>query len=469
MPLCKVAESQRRRREGRGEFPGLPFFARQPALSTLLANFQGVRGGAIGRSESNRNVMSTIQRAYKAELALNNAQITACKRHAGAARWAYNWGLQRKRDTYLATGKSPSAIDLHRELNAQKRAIVPWMYEVSKCAPQEALRNLDRAFNNFFRRAQLKQQGKLRGRVGYPKYKTRKHGLGSFRLTGAIVAFPDAIQLPRLGRLRLKEHGYLPTGVHILSATVSEHAGHWYVAILVEQEHTIPSSTGGVVGVDLGVKSLATLSDGTVIPNPKPFRRHLRKIKRLHRAVSRKQKGSKNRRKAVKILARQYRMVAQQRANTLHQITTHLAKTKSVVVIEDLNVAGMLKNRYLAQAIGDVSFGEFRRQLTYKAAWYGCKIIIAGQWEPTSKICSRCGWRNQQLTLTDRTFYCQVCGLALDRDLNAAMNLANLAGSSSDSQNACGEDGSGDGSQAIVKPSPGKQELDTCYPSRWQR
>ena len=148
------------------------------------------------------------------------------------------------------------------------------MYDMSKCAPQEALRNLETAFVHFFRRCALKKQGKWKGKLGYPRFKTKKQGLGSFRLTGSIVVYPGAIQLPRLGRLRLKERGYLPVsvtvGVKILSATISEQAGHWYVSIQVEQEREIPANTGPVVGVDLGVKSLATLSDGTVIPNPTP-------------------------------------------------------------------------------------------------------------------------------------------------------------------------------------------------------
>src|SRR5262245_15499596 len=202
-------------------------------------------------------IQHTIQRAYKTELDLNHEQITACKKHAGAARWAYIWGLARKQETYRATGTSPSAIDLHRELNALKQGDVPWMYEVSKGAPQEALRNLDAAFAHFFRRVKLQREGKLRGNVGYPQRKTRKKGLGSFRLTGSIVVFSDAIQLPRLGRLRLKERGYLPTSVRILSATISEQAGHWYVSVLVEQEHRAPTNCGPVVGVDLGVKALA--------------------------------------------------------------------------------------------------------------------------------------------------------------------------------------------------------------------
>jgi putative transposase len=408
--------------------------------------------------------MSVIQRAYKAELALNNAQIIACKKHAGAARWAYNWGLARKQEAYRVTGKAPSAIDLHRELNALKQSVVPWMYEVSKCAPQEALRNLDTAFAHFFRRATLKQQGKLRGKTGYPQRKTRKHGLGSFRLTGTIVVLSNAIQLPRLGRLRLHERDYLPPDAKILSATVTEHAGRWYVSVLVEQEQYIPANGGPVVGVDLGVKTLATLSDGTVEPNPHHLQQRLRKLKRLQRAVSRKQKGGCNRKKAVTRLAALHRKVAHQRANTLHQLISRLAKTKAVVVIEDLNVSGMLKNHHLAQAIGDVGFYEFRRQLTYKAAWYGCQVVVVSRWEPTSKACSGCGWVNEHLTLMERAFRCQMCDLVLDRDLNAAINLVKLAGSSSDSQNACGEDGAGQGHVALVKPSPMKQEPNTLYP-----
>ena len=150
-------------------------------------------------------------RAYKTELDLNNAQVTACKRHAGAARYAYNWGLARKQEAYKTTGKCPSAMDLHRELNARKKTELPWMYAVSKCAPQEALRHLESAFAHFFRRCTLKQEGKWKGKLGYPHRKTKKQGLGSFRLTGSIVVLPNTIQLPRLGRLRLKEQGYLTT------------------------------------------------------------------------------------------------------------------------------------------------------------------------------------------------------------------------------------------------------------------
>jgi putative transposase len=416
------------------------------------------------RMSANRH---TIQRAYNTELAPNNAQITACRKHAGAARWAYHWGLARKQEDYRARGKSPSAMDLHRELNALNQTEVPWLYEVSKCAPQEALRNLDSAFSHFFRRCQLKQHGRLKGKVGYPQRKTKKRGLGSFRLTGSIVVCADAIQLPRLGRLRLKERAYLPTQAKILSATVSERGGHWYVSVVVQQEHVTPANRGPVVGVDLGVKTLATLSDGTSEPNPRYLKHSLKKLKRLQRAVTRKPKGSRNRCKAAQRLGTLHRKVANQRANTLHQVTSRLAKTKSTVVIEELNVAGMLKNHHLAQAIADVGWGEFRRQLRYKAAWYSCRVLVASRWEPSSKTCSGCGWEDEELTLADRTFRCEDCGQVLDRDLNAASNLANvanvatLAGNSSERQNACGEESAGLGLTAQMQLSPLKQEPNT--------
>ena len=157
------------------------------------------------------SAMVVITRAYKTELAPNNEQVTTCRKHAGAARYAYNWGLQRKQEVYRTTAKSLSAIDLHRELNALKKSEAPWMYEVSKCAPQEALRNLDTALAHFLRRCKLKRLGTLHGKVGYPRLKTKKRGLGSFRLTGSITVFPNAIQWPRLGLVRRKERNYLPS------------------------------------------------------------------------------------------------------------------------------------------------------------------------------------------------------------------------------------------------------------------
>jgi putative transposase len=170
----------------------------------------------------------------------------------------------------------------------------------------------------------------------------------------------------------------------------------------VEQEYPAPVNLGPVVGVDLGIKTLATLSDGIREPNPRYLKSCLKKLRRMQCVVSRRRKGSHNRRKAAQRLGRLHRKVANQRANTLHQLTSRLAKTKSTVVIEDSNVSGMLKNHHLAQAIGDVGFYEVRRQLTYKAAWYGCQVLVASRWELMSKTCSICAWVDDDLALADR-------------------------------------------------------------------
>jgi putative transposase len=384
-----------------------------------------------------------IQRAYKTELDLNNAQRTACARHAGAARWAYNWGLARKIEAHGSGMKAPTAIDLHRELNKRKQKDLGWMYEVSKCAPQEALRNLDRAFENFFRRVKSKKTGTGVEKAGFPRFKSKKNGLGSFRFTGSIHVFVKAIQLPRLGLLHLKEAGYLPVeGARILSATLSEKAGRWYVSLQVEQEITDPvfDDEKPTAGVDLGIANLAIVSGGMVYPNPKSYRRHARKLIRLQRSVSRKVKGSQNRKKAVRRLAKTHKRVADIRTNALHQITTQLAKTKSVIGIEDLHVRGMLKNHRLAGAITDVGMSEFRRQLEYKAKWYGSWLVVAPRFYASSKLCHVCGTKNDELTLADREWDCPKCGSHHDRDANAAENLKHVAARWADTQNACGED-----------------------------
>lgn len=330
--------------------------------------------------------------------------------------------------------KVPNAIELHRRLNAIKQTELPWMYEVSKCSPQEALRNLDRAFINFF-----EKRGK------FPKFKSKKNSIGGFRLTGTIKVENGHVQLPRLGRLKLKERGYLPITSKILSATVSERAGRWFVSIQVEED--LPAFTGkkddhDVVGVDLGIKTLATVSDGQVFQNPKPLKRRLRKLKRLARSVSRKVKGSQNRKQAVKTLAKFYYKVSNIRKDTLHKMTTKLAKTKRVVGIEDLNVSGMMKNRCLAQAIADLGLYEWRRQLEYKGVWYDCLIVPIDRFYPSSKTCNVCGEINENLTLSDREWYCGGCGTHHDRDFNASKNIEFVAASSTETRNDCGEEGS---------------------------
>ena len=385
-----------------------------------------------------------VKRGYKTELDLNDRQRTACKRHAGTARFAYNWGLRCKIEAYQASGQSPRAIDLHRELNALKKTELAWMYEVSKCAPQEALRDLDKAFDNFFRRVELKKQGKLKGKVGFPRFKSRKYGLGSFRLTGSIHVFEDSIQLPRLGRLRLKERGYLPTsGVKILSATVSEKAGRWFVSLQFEEEIADPTpAQGEPVGVDLGIEAMATCSDGREFENPNALRKAQRKLKRLQRELARRQKGGKNREKTRQKIARLHYRVGNIRKDALHQATSSIVEAKpkpSAIVLEDLNVDGMLQNHHLALAISDVGLYEFRRQVLYKAAWNGVQVLIAPRFFPSSKLCHVCGCINDDLTLADREWQC-VCGAYHDRDRNAAINLSLLATVSSTGSYACGDE-----------------------------
>lgn len=174
-----------------------------------------------------------IQCGYKTELDPNDKQRTLLLKNAGAARYAYNWGLKIKQQAMQDKTKLPTAVDLHREINKLKKTDIPWAYECSKCSFQEALRNLDSAFKHFFRKCKLKKEGKFKGKVGFPKKKVKKKSIGSFRLTGSIKVFESHVQLPKIGKISLKEHGYIPTDAKILSAVVSEHAGRWFVSVQV--------------------------------------------------------------------------------------------------------------------------------------------------------------------------------------------------------------------------------------------
>ncbi len=385
-----------------------------------------------------------VVRGYKTELDLTHAQRMACLKHAGCARFAYNWGLARKMAAYRDGKKAPSAIDLHKELNAAKPTSYPWMYEVSKCAMQEALRNLDKAYANFFRKAKLKKVGQFKGKLGFPKFKKKSKAIGSFRLTGSIKVFSDGVQLPRIGIVRFHEHGYIPTHAKIRSATVSEQAGRWFVSIQIEEDAPQPEQKSiSAIGVDLGIKTLATLSDGTVFENPRALKHAQKKLRRLEKQKSRRTKGSKNRAKSRQKIARLHARIANMRKDASHKLTSYLVKNHILIAIEDLHVAGMLKNHCLAQAVSDSNFGEIRRQLEYKAQWYGVQIVMIDRFYPSSKTCSGCGYIKPEISLSERVFICEACGNVLDRDLNAALNIRDVAGSSLDTHNACGVGSSG--------------------------
>ena len=375
-----------------------------------------------------------IYRAYRYELDPNNSQRTLFQKHAGVARFAFNWGLEKRIRLYKEKqGKArfTNSMKQHKELNRLKKTEFQWMYEVSKCAPQGALQDLDKAFSHFY-------QGLKTGKhVGFPRFK-KKGVHDSFRLTGTIRFIGRKIQLPRLGRIRLKEKKERYSEGKILSASVTRKANRWFVSVTVEMEIAVTESiNSSSVGVDLGVKTLATLSDGTTFRNRRSLEKRLRKLRRLSKSLSRKKKGGKNREKAKLRLAKLYLKVFNIRQDTLHKLTTYLVKNHSQIVIEDLCVSGMLKNRSLSRVIADVGFYEFKRQLEYKCKWYSSELVIAPRLYPSSKRCSGCGHVKKKLELSERVYECEECGLVIDRDLNAANNL--VAASWTETQNACGE------------------------------
>ena len=229
-------------------------------------------------------------------------------------------------------------------------------------------------------------------------------------------------------------------GARLIRITVSRRAGNWYASLTVEREPTAkPTPKGGVVGVGLGVKNLATLSDGTVVPNTRALNRGMRVLRKAQQSLSRKVKGSARREKAKKRVARLHARVADVRADAIHKATTMIARSYNTVCIEDLDVAGMAKNHHLARSLSDAALGEFRRQLEYKTARNGVTLRVVDRWYPTSKTCSNCGVVKAKRPLSGRTFNCDMCGLSIDRDLNAAINIK-VAGSAPETLNARGGD-----------------------------
>jgi putative transposase len=394
--------------------------------------------------------------AHRIRLEPTIAQTAHFTRACGVARFAYNWGLAEWRRQYRSGGK-PTEAALRKKLNAVKNEQFPWMRRVSKNAPQQSIKNLGRAYNNFFEDLTKYRRGEIPWkRVRTPRFK-KKNRHDAFRADNgpekrhlhAVNTAGKRVKLPRIGWVAMREE--VRFAGHILSVTISRRADQWYASFAIEVEYQPDVRTDDcVVGVDLGVTALATLSNGTPkIPAPEPLRRHLNKLRRLSRAVSRKQRGSRNRAKAKTKLARLHCRIANIRSDALHKLTTNLTRYRTIV-IEDLNVAGMLANRCLSRAIADVGFFEFRQQLDYKTAIAGATVIVADRWFPSSKLCSSCGVKNEALALSQRIWTCQSCGTPHDRDRNAALNLARYAESSP--ALTCGAEGSGDGHQTVVKP-----------------
>ncbi len=375
-------------------------------------------------------------------------------RACGASRVAYNWALDWWGDAYRQWLVDPTSCDRPSEagarlhLNMVKGELFPWMAGVTKCAPQEAVRDLGRAFANFFA-----------GRAGFP----RRHKKGvhdAFRVSsGFFVVAGDRLRLPHVGWVRMRERLRWPDA-RVVSVTVSRRRGRWFASLACDlPEPGVVARPGGrVVGVDVGTRGYA-LSSGEMVAVPRAYRRARRRLRRAQQSVARKQKGSRNRAKARARLARVHGVVADARAEWLHQLTHRLACDFDVIGVEDLNVKGMtarpaprpdpdrpgvfLRRRArakagLAMSILDAGFGEFRRQLEYKCPERGVRLVVADRWYPSSTTCSGCGARTKRLTsLRVRQWTCESCGTSHHRDTNAAINLERYAARSAVS--ACGE------------------------------
>ena len=373
--------------------------------------------------------------------------------HAGAARFAYNAGLAHVKEA-LDSGEAAdwSHYGLLRWWNANKDELavnrdtgVVWWNQNSKEAYSMGLRSLAQGLSNWSRSRKGQRKGK---RVGFPRLKSKNTTMRfaySTDFTAPKVSDPYGLKLPRIGRVHCMENVYRRVaGARVVRINVSRRGGRWYASLTVERESataSAPTSSPkrGAVGVDLGVKNLATLSDGTVVPNPRALDARLKALRKAQQALSRRVKGSARREKAKERVARLHARVADVRADAINKATAMIARNYSVVCIEDLHVAGMVKNRHLAKSISDAAFGEFRRQLEYKTARSGAALHVVDRWYRSSKTCSGCGEVKAKLSLNERTFNCDACGLSIDRDLNAAINIR-VAGSAPETLNARGED-----------------------------
>ena len=383
--------------------------------------------------------------AHKIALDPNNVQETYFRKAAGTARFAYNWALGQWQQQYDAWKTDPalpkpSEAALRRQLNAIKGEMFPWMREVTKNAPQMAIIHLGTSFKNFFE-----------GRAEYPTFK-KKGRHDSFSLTNDQFSIRGhRVRIPKLGWVRM--HEPLRFIGRVISGTISRIADRWYLSVTVE----IPDPPGilrenqAVVGVDLGVSVLATLSTGEKVMGPKAYATAQKHLRRLSQHFGRQMEAAKvraglkpgqpipkglhipwsrNMQKTQQRIARLHARIADIRANALHQLTTDLVNRFDVIAIEDLNVAGMLKNHKLARAIADMGLSEFRRQLEYKASRNGVTVVTVNRWYPSSKTCSACDYKIPKMPLSVRAWTCPQCQTHHDRDINAAINLQHVAESS---------------------------------------
>ena len=361
-----------------------------------------------------------IQKSHKIQLLPNNAQKARLVEWAGAHRFAYNFGLERKKAEYEATDKSPGAYALAVEITAMKHSTHPWLAGVPKSVPRLALQQLDVAYSNFFRRV---KNGATK--PGFPRFKSRKRDHLVFHLeTDTIALDGNKVRIPKLGWIRMCQP--LRFGGRLVgSIAISEQVDKWSASFSVEVE--APNSSERQVrevGIDLGVKTLATTSDGREFRNPRHGKQLEDLLSRAQRQLARKKPGSRRRQKAKLRVQRIHKRITDRRTDAIHQATARISGKYNVVYLEDLNVSGMMQNHHLARAVVDTSMREFRRQVEYKERWRGGAVGFVDRWFPSSKLCSVCGCINDTLALADREWTCD-CGVHHLRDVNAAINILN--------------------------------------------
>lgn len=376
--------------------------------------------------------------SHKIELIPNNKAKTYFKKAFGCSRLAYNWGLAKWQE-YYKQGIKKTHLDLKKEFNAIKKEQFPFVYGVSKYATQQPFTHLNLAFNKFFR--DLKQ-----GKLSYPKFKKKKDNQGSFYLGGDIAKIINKdkafyLHIPNLGYVKMREN--LRFKGKINSITLCQKANKYYASFSIEisddefhQTHKQALNSHQALGIDMGLNSFVSLSNGLEIKAPKPLDKLTRKLIKVSRQLSKKQhpktkgdstKKSNNYKKQSIKLGKLHTKITNIRSDFLHKLTTILIRHYAYFGIENLNIQGMMKNHHLAKAISDVSFYEFKRMLTYKAGYYKRVVIEADTFYPSSKQCFVCKSKKEKLTLSQRVYQCENCGSILDRDYNASLNLQSLA------------------------------------------